>query len=675
MRRRITVLLAVAAALLLAVPAQAAPPAADPPTGLRSTGATTTTVGLAWNTASGATGYQVLRGTPTTSLAVVATLGAVATYTDTGRSPGTTYVYAVTALRKTKVSAPSAIVTVTTVPQAPTGVTATATSPTSVQVGWASTAGATSYDVLRATGNDPAAKVGGYVAPVGGGQVPMPGWTDTTVSASTAYTYTVVARNASGASASSAGATVTTPAPPAPKLTPAVSVTSSLNPARYGDRVVFTVQVSSTVNGTAVPTGAVQLRLLGGTVNSVLDSTGQATFDWIFNQSNSIVVTAAYQGDTRFDAANGSVTQSVQAAPVFAPYQDFSQLTSADAVVASDVNGDGRTEAVLVTSAYDDGLVHGPALLVHDFVPGDPQPVVARVAAGTVFGDSGVAAAGDLDLDGFGDVVVGTQTGVRVFHGSASGLQPATLVSTSGDVRDVEVADVSGDGRPDLVVSVKGPLGAYVSVLPGVDDGGFGPEDQASVSQTAGTALVTTADLTGDGVAEIVAVWPGRVVEVLVDFSLPDGNWDTRDIGNLPGSSNPNDVAAGDVTGDGLADVVVTAGGVAPSSQLYVVPGEGGGRIGPGYALTVLDRPQALAVADADGDGRRDVVVAHGGMMKLGVLRQTNDGKLAPARTFTLPYAATYAPSAVAVADVTGNALPDLLVASDENGLARLQGW
>jgi hypothetical protein len=578
-----------------------------------------------------------------------------------------------TAVRKTKVSSPSATVTVTTVPSAPTGVTATAVSSTAVDVAWAASAGATSYDVLRATGDNAAVKVGTYVAPVGGGLVPMPGWSDTTVSASTRYTYTVVARNAAGSSTASAGATVTTPAPPAPKPTPSVSVTSSLNPARYGDHVVFTVQVSSTVNGTAVPTGAVQLRLLGGLVSSVLDASGRATFDWIFNQSNDIVVTAAYLGDARFNAANGSTTQSVLAAPVFAPYLDFSPSTSADAVVAPDVNGDGRPEAVLVTSGYD-GLVHGPALLVHDFVPGDPQPVVTHVAAGTVPGDTGVAAAGDLDRDGFGDVVVGTQAGVRVFRGGAAGLQPSTLASTSGDVRDLDLADVSGDGLPDLVVSVKGATAAYVAVLRGLGDGSFGPEDRASLPHT-GTALVSVADLTGDAVGDVVAVWPDRTVEVLVDFSLPDGNWDTHDVGTLPGTSAAYDVAAGDVTGDGLADVVVIAGGVAPSAQLYLVPGSGSGRLGPGYALTVLDRPQALAVADADGDGRRDVVLAHGAMMKVGVLRQTNDGKLAPEQTFTLPYAATYGPSAIAVADVTGNALPDVLVASDENGLARLQGW
>jgi hypothetical protein len=148
-RRHITVALAVAASLLLAAPAQAAPPASDPPGGLRVTGVTTTTVGLAWNAASGATGYQVLRGTPTTSLAVVASLGTSTTYTDTGRSPGTTYVYAVATVRKTKVSPPSATVTVTTLPAAPTGVTATALSWDRVQVRWSASSGATSYEVRR----------------------------------------------------------------------------------------------------------------------------------------------------------------------------------------------------------------------------------------------------------------------------------------------------------------------------------------------------------------------------------------------------------------------------------------------------------------------------------------------------------------------------------------------
>src|SRR4029079_283636 len=143
----------------------------------------------------------------------------------------------VAAVRKTKVSAPSASISVTTVPPAPTGLTAEARSTTEVELAWSSAPGASSYHLYRSTGGGAATKVFTYVAPVGGGQVPAPGWTDTTVSPSTTYTYTVRAVNTSGTSTPSSAATVTTPAPPPPpaKETPTASVTSSLNPAKHGD--------------------------------------------------------------------------------------------------------------------------------------------------------------------------------------------------------------------------------------------------------------------------------------------------------------------------------------------------------------------------------------------------------------------------------------------------------
>ncbi|HET9945387.1 MAG TPA: fibronectin type III domain-containing protein, partial [Actinomycetes bacterium] len=185
MRRTVrNVVLAALAAGSLLVPgglAYAAPPSSAPPTGLRATAVTTSTVSLAWNPASGATSYQVLRGAPGGALSVVGSTGST-TYVDSGRTAGTTYAYAVAAVRKTKVSAPSSSIDVTTVPPAPTGLTAEARSTTEVAVVWSTTPGASSYDVYRSTGGAAAVKVFTYVAPVGGGQVPAPGWTDTTVS-------------------------------------------------------------------------------------------------------------------------------------------------------------------------------------------------------------------------------------------------------------------------------------------------------------------------------------------------------------------------------------------------------------------------------------------------------------------------------------------------------------
>ncbi len=80
------------------------------PTNLRVTDTKTTTVDLAWDAATDATGYKVYRDT-----VLVATLGNVLTYQDTGRTPSTTYSYTVSSVDSLGAeSAQSAPVTATT---------------------------------------------------------------------------------------------------------------------------------------------------------------------------------------------------------------------------------------------------------------------------------------------------------------------------------------------------------------------------------------------------------------------------------------------------------------------------------------------------------------------------------------------------------------------------------
>lgn len=84
------------------------PPAA--PTGLGTSGATSSSMALAWSAVSGATGYNVYRGGAKVNASAV---GATS-YTDTGLAPSTTYSWTVTALNASGESAQSAAATGTT---------------------------------------------------------------------------------------------------------------------------------------------------------------------------------------------------------------------------------------------------------------------------------------------------------------------------------------------------------------------------------------------------------------------------------------------------------------------------------------------------------------------------------------------------------------------------------
>jgi hypothetical protein len=457
---------------------------------------------------------------------------------------------------------------------------------------------------------------------------------------------------------------------------PTVTVAASLNPARHGDLVDFTVRVSGP-EGAAAPTGAVQIRLLGQTVDSALDATGTATIDWLFGQDGSFEVTAAYLGDSRYEAANGSLTQVVQPTPGLAPYQAFRTGSWPESVVTADVNGDGRSEAVVVTTFYfDDASDY--SLFVHDFVPGTAGPTVTRLAAGTSYTDSGAAAAGDVDGDGFGDVVVASDEGVRTFHGSPAGLTPGVLTATSGPVDDIVVGDVSGDGLDDVVAAVKGPTGSYAVVLVSVGDGTLAAKDPVTVTRSE-TPVLALGDVTDDGVADVVALWrSSRSVEVVTDFALASGgsgSWDTWSYQTLPGTQWPTAVAAGDTNGDGLTDVVVTAGGNRPDSRVTVLERLAGGKLSAGYSLLSLDIPEPVAVTDLDGDERADVVTAHGGWNRVGVYRQGNTGRLSDEQLYPVPYASHYSPRALAVGDVTGDGRADVLLADYNNGLVLLRGY
>jgi chitodextrinase len=181
------------------------------PAGLTATALSSSQISLGWTASSdnvGVTGYEIRRGG-----SLVATVGAVTTYTDTGLSASTAYSYTVTALdaagnRSAASSAASATTPAagggsdTTAPSVPAGLTATALSSSQISLGWNASSdnvGVTGYEIRRG---------GTLVATVGA----VTTYTDTGLAASTAYSYTVAARDAAGnRSAFSAAASATTP--------------------------------------------------------------------------------------------------------------------------------------------------------------------------------------------------------------------------------------------------------------------------------------------------------------------------------------------------------------------------------------------------------------------------------------------------------------------------------
>ncbi|MDP9121531.1 MAG: glycoside hydrolase [Acidobacteriota bacterium] len=185
------------------------PPAA--PTGVNATAAGQTQVNLSWTASSGATTYNVLRST--TSGGPYTSIGTASgtTFSDTGRTCNTTYFYVLQAGNGTcnsgnsaQAQATTAACTTCTPPAAPTGVTATASGQTAVNLSWTASSGATSYNVLRSTtSGGPYTSIG---TPTG------TTFSDTGRTCNTTYFYVVTASNGSCSSGNSGQAQATTAA-------------------------------------------------------------------------------------------------------------------------------------------------------------------------------------------------------------------------------------------------------------------------------------------------------------------------------------------------------------------------------------------------------------------------------------------------------------------------------
>jgi hypothetical protein len=669
-------------ALLLLVgtaPAAAAPPGSAPPTGLGPTSVTATTVGLSWNAVGGATGYRVLRGTPTTGLAVVASPTATS-YTDSGLLPGHSYVYAVATVSKKGISPASSTLTVVTVPAAPTGLRVTQTASTAVSLRWDAADGATGYELWRSTPTSAPVRVATISGTVGSGGVPVPPatqLTDTNLQPSTTYTYTVRAGNASGTSPDSAPATTETSSP-APTAT-TTTLSSGKNPSSAGDQVTFTAIVTAP-QGTAVPTGTVSFGYGSSGATVTLNPNGIAAWTTTTAVAGTFLASARYSGSTTYAASSGSVTQTVQAiTSVLAPYVAYPTGSWPASVVAADVNGDGRAEAVLATTFYFDAT-HDYKLYVHDFVPGQTAPTVTVLPTALEYGDDAPMVTADMDRDGFPDVLLGTSSGVQVFHGSAQGLRAGTVYPTAAEVTGLAVADLDNDGITDVVAAQRDDSGAgSVAVLHGTGGGALGAQHVVSTAQQG--QLVAAGDVTGDGRPDLIVVSYTRL-QVYVDGSTTGGTpgdlsvWADQ---SLPaGTYTTEDVDVADVTGDHVGDVLVSGGILNPTREvLLVVPGATPGTA-PGLGATVEYRTpgpiEDIVASDVNGDGRADVVDGHGGWNELGLFLQSSGGGLQAEQIYPLPYASHYPPFSTAVGDVTGDGRPDVLIADYNNGLVVLRG-
>ena len=186
---------------------------------------------------------------------------------------------------------------------------------------------------------------------------------------------------------------------------------------------------------------------------------------------------------------------------------------------------------------------------------------------------------------------------IRLHH--HAGLDPTGLT----------VADVNGDGKPDLLIG--NPFGD-VLVLAGKGDGTFRP-----LLARPARPWRWPWPIYGNGTKDIIYANQG-LDSVVVDY----GGGQRPSLGDRStGLLAPGAVTVADLNGDGIPDLIVANSG---SNNVLVYPGLGNGQFGPalngGHGFFTGTNPVGITVADVNGNGRPDLVVANRGSNDVSIL-------------------------------------------------------
>jgi hypothetical protein len=220
----------------------------------------------------------------------------------------------------------------------------------------------------------------------------------------------------------------------------------------------------------------------------------------------------------------------------------------------------------------------------------------------------------------------------------------------------VTAADVNADGLPDLICVYFNSV--YVTVLTNNGSSGFGPFASPNISYTSQSDVIAVTNIDGHGLPALVcANYLAGAVTVVTNNGSTFAVSGTASVG-----PHPYQVVAADANGDGKIDLITAN---LAGDTLSVLTNNGSGQFVLSSTPTVGSTPYSVTAADVNGDGKIDLISANKGDNTLTILTNNGSGMFGSNATCNVGNAPEYV---IAVTNIDGHGLMALVSANYNDG-------
>jgi hypothetical protein len=259
------------------------------------------------------------------------------------------------------------------------------------------------------------------------------------------------------------------------------------------------------------------------------------------------------------------------------------------------------------------------------------------------------------------------------FSAFPAGFAASVDFNSGGSAVNVAIADLNGDGTPDLATANSAPT--FSVLLNTTDTNATTPSFRASVDFATASepGPVAIGDINGDGKPDVAAVLDfSNTVSVFLNTTPTDATLPSFETPfDFTTGSSPDFVAIGDVNGDGKPDLIVVNRGASTVSVLLNTTAMNAtmASFAANVDFTTGSVPDCVAIGDINGDGKPDLVVVNSGSNTVSVLLNITEANAnTPSFSPRVDFMTGPLPSSVAIGDINGDGKPDVVVTDQQLG-------